>query len=214
MNVSCISTGSSGNAYLINVADNYVLLDCGIKFEKITHHKDFPKFHKLNFVFVSHSHGDHNKSIKDFEMAGCKIISYETLEQRVQKFYVCHWECTTFPVAHNVPCWGILLKHMVSGETLCYITDAYAMPKVENVDTFIYEVNYIDKVIDKIIERNKEFKHTNFKYHNSLENAIEYFKSLKRKPKKIYCCHGSKEHSFKKDVQKQMEQFADEVIVL
>lgn len=158
--------------------------------------------------------GDHNKSMKDFEMAGCKIISYETLEQRVQKFYVCHWECTTFPVAHNVPCWGILLKHMVSGETLCYITDAYAMPKVENVDTFIYEVNYIDKVIDKMIERNKEFKHTNFKYHNSLENAVEYFKSLKRKPKKIYCCHGSKEHSFKKDVQRQMEQFADEVIVL
>lgn len=56
MEVCAISTGSCGNVYTVSSNDNYVLLDCGIKFEKITHHIKFPKFSKLDFVFCSHLH--------------------------------------------------------------------------------------------------------------------------------------------------------------
>ena len=150
----------------------------------------------------------------EFKMSGCEMLTYEMLEPKVQNRDYPNFRVKLFAVKHNCINYGIIIQSKQTGEKLCYMTDFYNAPMIEGVDYFIYEVNYIDKVIDKMIERNKEFKHTNFKYHNSLENAIEYFKSLKRKPKKIYCCHGSKEHSFKKDVQIQMEQFADEVIVL
>lgn len=57
MNVITLSTGSKGNCYILkDCENNSIILDCGIKFEEITHHPEFPKFSKIEFVFVSHIH--------------------------------------------------------------------------------------------------------------------------------------------------------------
>lgn len=214
MEVFTISTGSSGNAYIVGSNNSYVILDCGVRFQDITHHPKFPKFSKIDFVFVSHSHGDHNKSLKDFKRVGCEIISYETLKQTPQRHITADWKVTTFPVAHNVDCWGIILEHHNTGEKLCYMTDFYKAPMIENCPEFIFEVNYIDSLIDETIEKDKELKHLGFNNHCSLEYAIQYFSAMKTRPNKIYCCHGSKNHSIKKKVYEGMKQFADEVVVL
>lgn len=214
MEVYTIGTGSSGNSYVVGINDSYVLLDCGLRFREITHHPKFPSFSKLDFVFCSHEHGDHNKSLKDFKRSGCKIVSYETLPNNPSKLDSGTWEILTFQVAHNVKCFGVLLKHKETGEKLCYMTDFYKAPMIENCNEFIFEVNYIDALIDEMIDEDKEFRHLGFNNHCSLEYATEYFSSMKTKPKKIYCCHGSKSHSIKKRIYEGMKQFADEVIVL
>ena len=57
MNVITLSTGSKGNCYILkDCENNSIILDCGIKFEEITHHPEFPRFSKIEFVFVSHIH--------------------------------------------------------------------------------------------------------------------------------------------------------------
>lgn len=203
-----ISSGSSGNCYIIETQNKHIILDCGLPFEKITHNELFPKFSSIEFVFCSHAHHDHNKSLKDFKKAGVDIISYETLEQKVQKHSLGNWELTTFPVKHNTPCWGIIMKNKTTSRTICYCTDFNQMPKLENVDYWIYEVNYIQERIDKQIEKSgfDKFKHTNFVFHNSLENALEYFESLKTKPKSLCVCHLSKENGSKTEILKQLRK--------
>lgn len=217
MEVCTISTGSSGNAYIVSSNNNYIILDCGVKFQDITHHPKFPKFSKIDFVFVSHCHrwnGDHNKSLKDFKRTGCETLTYETLKPEVQLHRIGDWDATTFPIVHNVNNWGIILKHNTTNEKLCYMTDFCKAPMIEGIDTFIFEVNYIESLIDETIDADKDLKHLGFNNHCSLEYAVDYFTRMNTRPKEIYCCHGSQSHSIKKKVYEGMRQFADKVVVL
>lgn len=56
MKVITISTGSTGNCYLVEDCGKYVVLECGIKFKDITHNSNFPSFKNIDFVFCSHLH--------------------------------------------------------------------------------------------------------------------------------------------------------------
>ena len=215
MKIDCLATGSTGNCYIVTDSQGRsVILDCGIKFQEITHHKAFPKFINIDFVFVSHSHSDHNKALNEFKKTGCEIVSYETLQNKVQNWKFGNWECITFPLPHNVPNWGIVIASEKTKEKLCYVTDFISAPKVEGVDYWLYEVNYIERFIDQMIDEDKDLRHLGFNNHNSLENAVEYFNTIKTRPKKIFCCHSSGSHSIKKVVKEDLEPFADEVVVL
>lgn len=215
MEIDCLGTGSTGNCYIIkDINGRAIILDCGIKFQDITHHETFPKFINIDFVFVSHSHSDHNRSINEFKKTGCEIISYETLQPKVQTWKLGNWECITFPLPHNVPNWGIVIASEVTHEKLCYMTDFTSAPKVEGVDYWLYEVNYIERLIDQMIDEDKDLKHLGFNNHNSLENAKSYFSSLKTRQKVIMCCHSSGNHAIKQVIKEELEPFADEVTVL
>lgn len=57
MKVTTIHSGSDGNCYFVKDNEGKtVILDCGIKFQDITHHKEFTKFSDIDFVFVGHIH--------------------------------------------------------------------------------------------------------------------------------------------------------------
>lgn len=218
MDVITLATGSTGNCYFVkDVNGKTIILDCGISFQEITHHQDFPKFSDIEFVFVSHIHWlhkDHSKSMKDFYRSGCEMLTYEMLEPKLQSREFPHFRVKLFAVKHNCLNFGIIIQSKETGEKLCYMTDFFQAPMVEGIDTFIFEVNYIDAFIDEMIDENKDLKHLGFNNHCSLEYATEYFTNMKTRPKKIYCCHGSKSHSIKKRIYEGMKQFADEVVVL
>ena len=201
---------SKGNCYILK-ADNgrCVILDCGLPFREITGNKLFCGFSKIDFVFCSHCHSDHSKSLKEFKQSGCEIVSYETLPPFTQKHRVHNWELITFPVAHNVMCFGVAIRNKRTNESLCYMTDFCKAPMIEGIDTFIFEVNYIDSLIDEMIDADKDLKHLGFNNHCSLEYAVDYFTRMKTRPKEIYCCHGSQSHSIKKKVYEGMKQFIE-----
>ena len=152
--------------------------------------------------------------MRDFERSGCEMLTYEKLQPKVQDFDYEHFKVKSFAVKHNVPCWGIIIQSKLTNEKFCYVTDFTAIPKIEGIDYWLYEINYIDGYIDKIIDEDKDLKHFGFNNHNSLEKAVDYFSELKTIPKKIYCCHGSKSHSIKQRIYEGMKPFADEVFVL
>lgn len=215
MKIITIATGSTGNCYLVREFNHYIVLDCGIKFEEITSHPQFPSFRNIDCVFCSHSHNDHSKALNDFKRSGCEIISYGKLEPMVQTREIGNWVIITFPVNHDVLNWGIILKSKITGEKLCYVTDCNSIPKIENVDHWLYEVNYIEAYIDELVDSGRDDKihHNRFIYHNSLENAISYFKSLKSRPKTITLCHLSADNSNAKKILEAMSQFADTVTI-
>lgn len=157
--------------------------------------------------------GDHSKSLKEFAISGCEMLTYEMLEPKVQ-----HWEyedfrVTTFPILHNVTCWGIIIQSLIDNERLCYMTDFVKAPMIEGCNKFIFEINYIEAYIDEMIEEDKEIKNNGFVNHFSLESAIEYFTNMKTRPQEIIVFHTSKSNSIKSRILDAMKPFADKVSI-
>ena len=214
MKLITLSSGSCGNCHFLELNNKTIILDCGITFRQITHHPNFPKFKDISFVFITHEHKDHSKSMKEFKKTGCCVLTYEKLENKVQHWNIDNFEITTFPIKHNVMCFGIIIKSRQENIVFCYVTDFYEIPKIEGVSHFLFEVNYIESLIDETIDADKDLKHLGFNNHCSLEYAVDYFTRMNTRPKEIYCCHGSQSHSIKKKVYEGMRQFADKVVVL
>ena len=212
MKITVLSSGSCGNCYIVkDSCGNAVILDCGLKFKEITHHPEFPSFNKIDLLFVSHEHLDHSKSLREFKKTGCEIISYEILETKIQNWFFENWDAFTFPIVHNSPNWGIVIKSKVDGEKLCYMTDFCKAPLVESCDHYIFEVNYISSVIEDKIDNGEDLKHLGFNNHHSLEDTIEYFEKIKTRPKSITCCHLSSVNAMEGTIIKQLKPFADKI---
>ena len=60
-----------------------------------------------------------------------------------------NWLVKPFMVSHNVENYGLIIKDLESGATTCYCTDFNAMPKIEHIDNWIYEINYDDETVEK-----------------------------------------------------------------
>lgn len=89
------------------------------------------------------------------------------------------------------------------------------MPKIEGIDHWLIEVNYIEGIVDKMIEEERlNEMHTGFKFHNSLEKTKEYFSNIKTKPKTILCCHLSEMYGIKKIILKELQPFAENVDIV
>lgn len=66
MNVTILSSGSSGNATLIEYQDYAILLDCGVSFKNLkTKFNEINKnINDLDYVFISHEHSDHVRGLE------------------------------------------------------------------------------------------------------------------------------------------------------
>lgn len=194
MELITLSTGSKGNCYILKSNNGkFCILDCGIKMSDITKNNAFTSFLDLDFVFCSHEHKDHSLSIKDFENSGCETITYYNADHTIT-LSIGQWKLRLFHVKHNALNYGIIIHDTVENKTFCYATDFTEMPKIKNVDCWLYEINYDEFTVDKIIDSqdiSKIHVANNIQYHNSLENAERYFNELETKPEILIACHTS-----------------------
>lgn len=119
-----------------------------------------------------------------------------------------------FPVEHNALNYGIIIYDTFEKKKLVYATDFVSMPKIQNVDYWLYEINYDEFTVDKVIDNqdiSKIHVANNIQWHNSLENALEYFKSLNNKPKLIIACHTSEMGGTKELIKKKLSKLCDRV---
>ena len=214
MKLTTLSSNSKGNCHILKSSNGkFCILDCGIKFKDITSSKEFSSFQDLDFVFSSHIHLDHSKSLKDFALTGVEIVSYENIEPR-KPINIGQWTLIPFPVLHNVPNYGLIIYDNYEQKRIVYATDFVKLPKIVNTDYWIYEINYDEFTVNKIIEKQEiEDLHiaNNVKYHNSLESAIEYFSELGNKPKLIIACHLSNMGGCEENILREMQPLCDQI---
>lgn len=90
------------------------------------------------------------------------------------------------------------------------------MPKIQNVDYWLYEINYDEFTVNKIIDNqdiSKIHVANNIKYHNSLENAETYFSGLGNKPKLVVACHMSQMGGLEDNIGKRMKDYCDTIVI-
>lgn len=204
MNYKIISTGSQGNAIVLN---NIILLDCGVPFRDL---KDVYK--DLKIVLLTHVHGDHfNRTtirklaqerptlrfaccswlISELYQCGVSIHNIDVLEiGRIYNYIT--FQISPVKLYHDVDNAG--WRVFMNAEKAIYMTDTVTLEGItaKNYDLYLVEANYITEELEERI-RSKEaageyvYEHRVKKVHLSKEKADEWLlENIGEKSEAVY----------------------------
>lgn len=200
-----LGSGSKGNATLIEYSSNkYILIDCGLSsFEKLLKENNID-INSIDFVFVTHNHGDHILNIEKFPSgkiySGKETINIPHNEIKYYKEYVFPgFKVLPLKTSHDAPnSFGFLFT--INNIDIVYITDSGKIPaKTErflfNKNIYIFESNYELELL-----RNSgrplwlQKRISSSKGHLSNVQALEYLKKyIGEDTKAIFLAHISEE---------------------
>lgn len=207
MKLKCISTGSTGNCYLLTSdSGETLILDCGIPIKEIKKGLDW-NIKGIVGVLCTHKHLDHSKSVKDFEAMGIPVCKpYETLLMNQflanSYFTVRAFDLTTIDGnwthtdANGEPCpiFGFLITHKEMGRML-YITDCELIKwRFKDINHILLGVNYDKDLVDT---DNPKANHV-FRGHLSIDTACDFVKANDSDSlQNVIMCHLSSENADK-----------------
>ena len=169
MNYNIISTGSKGNAVVLN---NRLLIDCGVIYKQIS-----PYIWGLQLVLLTHIHGDHfypstikklakmrptlrfgccDWLLKDLISCGVQKWRIDIFTPGLANIYNQDLQITAVELSHNVPNCGY--KIFIDGEKIFYATDTNNLNGVTapEYDLYMIEANYEDDEIQERIRKKEE----------------------------------------------------------
>lgn len=209
MFVRCIGTGSSGNCYALYDNDGKILLlDLGLARKQILRGIDFNVSDVVGCV-VSHGHGDHAKSVKDFRNMGVSVITPYDKEYwyigefgRLPETATLHGNSDfgikafaltdkngKFMHTNNdgseCPCYGFLIEHEDMGKLL-YITDTELVKwRFSGINHILISCNCQKKYISDSAKRNHVLRG-----HMELETVKDFIKANKSNAlRTVILCH-------------------------
>lgn len=168
MTYNIVSTGSKGNAVVIN---NTVMIDCGVSFKKLRSvYKD------LKLILFTHEHCDHfnRNTVKRLAKErptlrfACgkwlldKLVSSDVSPNQIdvleigKKYSYGSFSVSPIKLYHNVPNCGYRLYF--ENEKLFYATDTNTLEGItaKDYDLYMVEANYEDEEIQKRIKEKRE----------------------------------------------------------
>jgi len=208
MILKSISSSSKGNIHILENEDTILLLDCGIKFNRIE-----PLINpiKIDGVLVTHEHGDH--------IVGCESLSQnkntgfygtkETLDrinipdfikkpvEPFKTFQIGSFKIVPFEVKHDaIHPVNYLIKDTISGAQILYITDTGYIDNLifKDIDYLLIECNFDEEWYNKKeltkTEQIKSKRLLSFNGHLSIQKTIRVLNnSVNHNTKKIILCH-------------------------
>lgn len=210
MNYNIISTGSQGNAVVIN---DTILVDCGVSFKAL---KDVYK--DLQIVLLTHIHTDHFKpqTIKrlaeerpTLRFGCCEWLVNDLVEAGVPKQSIDVFEIgkiydyKAFKVSpiklyHNVPNCGYRI--FANGEKAIYATDTEHLQGItaKDYDLYMIEANYTDEDLQERINAKLEAGEYSYELnvasrHLSHEQASEWLMENMSVKSEYVFLHGHKD---------------------
>ncbi len=205
-----LSTGSSGNAVIVNKA---VLIDCGVPYRAVE-----PFIKDLKLILLTHIHGDHFKASTIRKIAAERpLIRFGAPEWLIMPlrdagvslkqvlllkpgFRYSMGICDVIPVplVHDVPNQGYKI-HFPGGKMI-YATDTVNMNGItaENFDLYMVEANYGDEEIQQRINDKKAsgeyiYEKRVLKTHLSREKCNDWIYRNAGPQSEIIYLHGHRE---------------------
>jgi phosphoribosyl 1,2-cyclic phosphodiesterase len=189
-----LSSGSQGNAYILECGNEQLLIELGIKWKDILKGLDYD-LTKVQGCIASHHHSDHLKSIKNALKSGLSVYSCSEVQSIHQKAKVLEMGKKTLiggfrvqpiPLEHSVQCYGFIIEHKECGKIL-FATDCKEFRyKVKNLHHILIECNYsedvlIDNMCDNVEMRSHHENHLELNdcvaaikanYNANLQNVV------------------------------------------
>ena len=179
MLLTCLSSESAGNCYLLESKDEVLIIEIGIKLTEVKKALSFD-LSKMIGAIVSHGHRDHLGYPDDFAKAGISIhTSQDALSglsltghrfspiEAGKQFKLGEFTILPFDVPHGVKCLGFLIEHKDCGKLLFATDCAYLPNKFVGLNNVMLEVNYEDSMLqnDRAVGR-----------HLSLDTATTFLR--------------------------------------
>lgn len=174
-----LGSGSSGNCYLLESADEVLVLEAGLSFEKVKEAIDY-QTSKIVGVLSSHEHGDHRKYIDEYKdtgiprVLGNEVDQYTASNSPLPPFRFGEFLVIPFDVIHDVPCYGYLIEHKEMGKLL-FVTDTeYLKYRFDGINHIMVEANYAQDIIDENVNNGdiqKSLRDRIMKSHTSIKTA-------------------------------------------
>jgi phosphoribosyl 1,2-cyclic phosphodiesterase len=201
MDIKVHYSGSSGNLYQVDD----LLIDPGVPGTKIKKALQY-RLSGICGALVSHKHKDHCHGIKDLVAAGIDVYCLDDCpiedSHRVhritpgQQFEIGDWLIRAFPLVHDVPTVGFLLKKKHEYQKILYAVDtAYIPYRFKKLTDIIIGVNYDDELLDPSVLNIEVIKRIT-RSHMSLKTATEFFMEMDlSRLERIYLVHLSQNNS-------------------
>lgn len=214
--INIISTGSKGNAVVIN---KNIMVDCGVSFKRLEGvYKD------LQLILLTHIHCDHfNKTtikklanerptlrfvccewlVKDLVDSGVNPKNIDILEPN--KSYILGKVIIITPVElyHNVDNCGY--KIQIGDKRIFYATDTYSLEGIsaKDYDLYLVEANYTEEEIKNRIESKKQTHQYIYEYdamenHLSKEKVDEWLMENMKEASEVMYLH---KHAEKEEIE-------------
>ncbi len=218
--IKCLASGSSGNAYYITDDKTPLLLEAGIAWKQIRQGLNF-QTSSLAGILITHSHKDHCKSAHDAIKAGIDTYMSDSTAQALglsghrvrliqtkKQFRIGTWIVLPFELVHDIENMGFLLAS--GNDKLIYLTDtAYCRYKFAGLTHIMCEANYSLDILNENIlsgEVPAEMKNRLLRTHFSLENVKGFLRANDlSKVQEIHLIHISEGNGdgerFKREVQ-------------
>lgn len=194
MKMTILGSGSAGNCYIIQNANEAIVIEAGIRFNDVKSVLGYNLI-KVAACLVSHEHGDHAGYVADFlercipvyatkgtwDAMGASQSSFARICEPGTAFACGGFKILPFDTKHDAaqPC-GFLISHPETGVIL-FATDTYYLPyRFEGLSHVMIECNYIrgiladnvrnGSVIGKVADRVR-------RSHMELGTCVEALKS-------------------------------------
>ena len=173
--IKCLASGSSGNSWILDDGEEILLLECGIPMKDVKIGINF-QIGRVVGCAVTHSHVDHAKYITQYEGCGLKIYKpYEAVEDigyaRFGSFFI-----QSFPLVHDVPCFGFLISNPKMGRILFATDTEYIRYRFRNLNYVIVEANYANELLDDDLDDTVKRHHV-LRGHMELQTTIRFLKN-------------------------------------
>lgn len=162
MRLHIINSNSMGNAYILENDQEALLIECGVRFDRIKKALGF-NLAKVVGCLLTHEHQDHGKAVVDVMTAGIDVYSsagthgqldtFRSHRAKVvsagEQFMVGNFKILAFAVMHDCAApLGYLINHPETGNVL-FLTDSYYCEYTfRNLHNVIIEANYCQQIID------------------------------------------------------------------
>ena len=165
MDITPIASSSSGNAYLISDGVTILLMEGGVKLEKIQEKIDLTS---VKACLITHEHGDHagySKQIAKWMPIYSSKGTFDCLDFGVYNYQksilkagkeesIGTFKVIAFKTQHDAKePFGYLLKSVITNETLLFATDTYYISNTFDVlDYIMIECNYDESILKRRYE--------------------------------------------------------------
>lgn len=164
MKLQCLGSSSSGNCYILEAANERLIIEAGIPLPEIKKALQW-QLRSVAGCLVTHRHNDHSKYLKDVIACGIKVFAlrdvFDAKEVRNRAFCreiepmhgykIGGFKVLPLAVNHDVPCVGFLIEHQEMGRLL-FVTDTmmfgYIVPGLNHI---MIEANYADDIVERNI---------------------------------------------------------------
>jgi len=172
---------------LIENNNKYVMLDCGVYFDKVLREIGF-KGTDIDFCLLGHLHADHSRAIIDVNKYFIPIYSSSHAKEKYSFINICpigeepvkrigEYGFKSFELQHDEYNIGFVLKHFPTNRIITYISDTSYIKSIPvGTSILIIECNYNNDLlhVPEMEERFVRVKST----HMSMERLVSYLDKI------------------------------------